>query len=630
MQTRLNVLNASPTAVEAMLGLTSHLAESGLERSLLRLVRDARLSDQRLRVLPRHALEGRARGRRTEQRLYLLDAWRETPFFSERERAALEWTEALTMVSTSHVPDEIYGIARAQFSERELVDLTLAVVTINGWNRICIGFRVEPGNITLQAAPRVGALRAAIREARAQGAFTMFSKVGWIAMAAITVMTAGCAGRPVGSSRAASPRAPENFTPSRRSRVRPPMPWLGPATDWWSTFQDPQLDQLEKEALAGSPSLAAAEARIDKAGALAGLARAATRPGVDASFDATDQRYSEHDVVPHPPAGDWDTASRLALDFRYELDFWHREPRRARGGVEPRRRRTRRRVRRPPCGIGGSRARVRRSSRDSTTDSTSPTRRSSNARGFSISRASALAAGLDSRVELEQAEGACPPREWRRGARRIARACTATSLPPLLGRGPDRGLEIVRPQLGTAAGAAPALPSRLARGPAGRRPDVIASRRRVQAAGHDIAAAKADFFPHINLLAFAGFQSIGLSELLDAGSRIIGAGPALRLPIFDRRRLRGHLAARDADYDAAVEQYNATLVEALRDTATSSRPCAPSRAKRRAAACARRRPQVPTTSRCCATAKASAPISPCSPSNRGARAAAARRRPARA
>ena len=154
MQTRLNVLNASPTAVEAMLGLTSHLAESGLERSLLRLV-EMRASQINgcAYCLDMHSKDARADGE-TEQRLYLLDAWRETPFFSERERAALEWTEALTMVSTSHVPDEIYGIARAQFSERELVDLTLAVVAINGWNRICIGFRVEPGTYQPSKRPR--------------------------------------------------------------------------------------------------------------------------------------------------------------------------------------------------------------------------------------------------------------------------------------------------------------------------------------------------------------------------------------------------------------------------------------------------------------------------------------------
>jgi len=157
MRTRLDVMNASPTAVEAMLGLTSHLADSGLEQSLLHLI-EMRASQINgcANCLDMHSKNARADGE-TEQRLYLLDAWRETPFFSERERAALEWTEALTMISSSHVPDEVYGIARAQFSERELVDLTLAVVAINGWNRICIGFRVEPGAYQPSKRPRASA-----------------------------------------------------------------------------------------------------------------------------------------------------------------------------------------------------------------------------------------------------------------------------------------------------------------------------------------------------------------------------------------------------------------------------------------------------------------------------------------
>jgi alkylhydroperoxidase family enzyme len=92
-----------------------------------------------------HTKDARAAGE-TEQRLYALSAWRETPFFSERERAALAWTEAVTMVGQTHVPDEIYEQARTQFGEKELVDLTLAVVAINGWNRIAVSFRSVPGS----------------------------------------------------------------------------------------------------------------------------------------------------------------------------------------------------------------------------------------------------------------------------------------------------------------------------------------------------------------------------------------------------------------------------------------------------------------------------------------------------
>jgi AhpD family alkylhydroperoxidase len=95
--------------------------------------------------LDMHSKDARAAGE-TEQRLYALDAWRETPFFTDRERAALAWTEAVTRVSETHVPDEIYETVRQHFTEKELVDLTLAIVAINGWNRLAISFRSVPGS----------------------------------------------------------------------------------------------------------------------------------------------------------------------------------------------------------------------------------------------------------------------------------------------------------------------------------------------------------------------------------------------------------------------------------------------------------------------------------------------------
>jgi AhpD family alkylhydroperoxidase len=101
--------------------------------------------------LDMHSKDLRAEGE-TEQRLYLLDAWRESPFYTERERAALAWAEAVTLITEGHVPDEVYEQARAQFSEEELANLSLAVVTINGWNRLSIAFRVEPGSYQPAAA----------------------------------------------------------------------------------------------------------------------------------------------------------------------------------------------------------------------------------------------------------------------------------------------------------------------------------------------------------------------------------------------------------------------------------------------------------------------------------------------
>ena len=146
MQSRIDFSKANPAAARAMYGLESYIRECGLEPSLLHLlkIRASQINGCAF-CLDMHTKDARAMGE-TEQRLYLLDAWRESPFYTERERAALEWTEAVTLVSQGHVPDEVYQRVSRHFTEDELVNLTLAVVTINGWNRLMISFRGVPGS----------------------------------------------------------------------------------------------------------------------------------------------------------------------------------------------------------------------------------------------------------------------------------------------------------------------------------------------------------------------------------------------------------------------------------------------------------------------------------------------------
>ena len=145
MEQRINVAAAGQGVMKAMLGLSGYVSKSGLEKQLLNLI-DFRVSQINgcAYCLDMHSKDLRAAGE-TEQRLYLLDAWRESPFYTERERAALAWAEAVTLVREGHVPDEVFAQARAQFTEEELANLTLAVVAINGWNRLNIAFRTEPG-----------------------------------------------------------------------------------------------------------------------------------------------------------------------------------------------------------------------------------------------------------------------------------------------------------------------------------------------------------------------------------------------------------------------------------------------------------------------------------------------------
>ena len=145
MKARLNFGAAAPGAYHAMLGLEKFIHESSIDQKLVHLL-EMRASQINgcAYCLDMHSKDARAVGE-TEQRLYGLDAWREAPYYTDRERAALEWIEALTLVSQGHVPDEVYERARGQFSEKELVELAIIAVAINGWNRLAIAFRAEAG-----------------------------------------------------------------------------------------------------------------------------------------------------------------------------------------------------------------------------------------------------------------------------------------------------------------------------------------------------------------------------------------------------------------------------------------------------------------------------------------------------
>jgi AhpD family alkylhydroperoxidase len=145
MKPRLNYIELSPKGFGAMLALETYVRQSGLDHRLLELVKiRASQINGCAYCLDMHTKDARAAGE-TEQRIYALNAWRETPFFDDRERAALAWTEAVTLVGEGHVPDEVYAATSQHFNQEQLVHLTFAVVAINGWNRLAIAFRSEPG-----------------------------------------------------------------------------------------------------------------------------------------------------------------------------------------------------------------------------------------------------------------------------------------------------------------------------------------------------------------------------------------------------------------------------------------------------------------------------------------------------
>ena len=145
MEPRIDITKASPEAAKTMYGLEKYLSKCGLEHSLLLLVKmRASQINGCAYCLDMHSKDARAGGE-TEQRLYCLDAWHETPFYTDRERAALAWTDALTLISETHAPDDVFEQVREQFDDKELMDLTLAIATINSWNRLAIGLRAVPG-----------------------------------------------------------------------------------------------------------------------------------------------------------------------------------------------------------------------------------------------------------------------------------------------------------------------------------------------------------------------------------------------------------------------------------------------------------------------------------------------------
>jgi AhpD family alkylhydroperoxidase len=146
MEPRLDAYKLVPEAAQAMFALQKYVNECGLDHSLLELVKTrASQINECAYCIDMHTKDARALGE-DEQRLYALNAWRETPFFSDRERAALEWTEAVTRVAESHVPDHVYEIVKQQFTPQEIVNLTLAITTINAWNRLSVAFRAVPGS----------------------------------------------------------------------------------------------------------------------------------------------------------------------------------------------------------------------------------------------------------------------------------------------------------------------------------------------------------------------------------------------------------------------------------------------------------------------------------------------------
>ena len=334
-----------------------------------------------------------------------------------------------------------------------------------------------------------------------------------------------------------------------------------PTQDWWNALGDPQLDALIREALQDSPSLAAADARVRQAQAQAGLANAARRPTLGASAQYTGVQAPKTLVEP-PLGGELQASTVLMLDFKWAPDLWGGKRAQYEAAVgQARAAEVDAQAARLTLSSNVARAYIALAQAYESLDVAD--REQGRASQLSALSRQRVEAGLDNQLQLRQAESTIATAKQQGQAAQLQIDALHNALAALLGKGPDRGLDIARPQL--LAAPSPAVPDVLPSELLGHRADVVAARWRVEAASRGIDASKAAFKPSVNLNALVGLASGGLSDLFSGDALLGFGGPAISLPIFDGGGLRSNLAKSDADYDLAVANYNQTLVGALHE-----------------------------------------------------------------
>ena len=346
------------------------------------------------------------------------------------------------------------------------------------------------------------------------------------------------------------------------AKAAPAVPTVASPT-WWARFGDAQLDALVQQALQNHPNLRIAQARVARAQALTDTIASTELPNVNGSVDATRQRFSANSIYPPPLAGGVYETANAQITAGYEFDLFGKN----RAALD--------------AALGQVRAAQADAQAAELLLATQVTRSY-----FTLLRINALqslaqrnlaqreqllvlvqsrlAAGLDSPTELRSSEASLPEiRQYAESLREQA-ALTRNALAALTGQ--PLGLQDLK--AGTLAQIKPqAAPQAVPLDLLANRPDVAAARARVEAALSDVEVAKAQFYPNINLVAFAGLNSIGFGNISKAGSEQWGVGPAIRLPIFDGGRLRAQLKGRAADVDLAIESYNALVIDAVREVA---------------------------------------------------------------
>ncbi|MBP7565389.1 MAG: efflux transporter outer membrane subunit [Burkholderiaceae bacterium] len=376
---------------------------------------------------------------------------------------------------------------------------------------------------------------------------------------ALAAVLAGCASS-AGIQSQSTALAPQAAGLAQPASGGAPLPV--PA-DWWRSWGDASLVRVIDQALQAQPSLKVAQARLRRAQAATAGEEAADGLKITGSADATRQHFSANSIYPAPLGGSTRTLANAQIAGSWEFDFFGLH----RSAIE--------------AAVGSERAAAAdlQAARNVLASNVAQTyvqlgrllAQREVAQQALVQREQMLGlirqrvdAGLDTRVELKQGEGALPDARVQIEQIDEQIAATRHALAALAAQ-PPQSFDQLKPDLQALRPLA--LPEVLPADLLGRRPDITAARWRMEAATKGVDVSKAQFYPNVSLTAFVGLSSIGLDRLVESGSQHYGIGPAIHLPIFDAGRLRAQLRTRTADLDAAIESYNGAVLEAVRDTA---------------------------------------------------------------
>ncbi|MCB5190793.1 efflux transporter outer membrane subunit [Methylobacillus arboreus] len=377
---------------------------------------------------------------------------------------------------------------------------------------------------------------------------------------AVIAVLPGCVSMS-GISTTAQPRDANSLQAGQDiAHARHDLPW--PKEDWWRAYQDPALNALVERSLADHPDIHAARARVAMAEAQAQTVAAARAPQASLNGSLIRERFTDLQFIPPPWNGHTEWNNKATANLSYDLDLWGRREQQWKGALDSA---SAAAVEAQQVKLSLATAVVRHYvdlSREYALHHIIETRIEIAGKKRDITQR-ALAAGLSTEIAVTEVETAIPVLRSQLEASAERITLLKQQLAVLSGQGPGATEALERPTLALHVDIG--LPDNVPASLVGRRPDLVAARWRIEAASHDVASAKAAFYPDINLLSFAGLQAMGFSHLLSNAAGVAGVGPALSLPLFDGGRRRGNLAAQGAAYDIAVEQYNSILLQALQD-----------------------------------------------------------------